>query len=301
MLFSIIIPTYNRPHHVTELLEAWTRVDFPRTDFEIVLADDGGSADLGPIVAQYAEQGLPVTLLKLPHRSASAARAAAIDHVQGEFVLCMDDDCRPSQRLLKAYADAARAHPGAALGGPFDNLLVDDFWATATQEIICFVTEEWNRDPNDANFFTFSNLVFPMAEFHQFGGYDSQWLWRTGEDRDVCRRWREWGGRMVFVPDAMVTHAHELTWWRFLRQHFHYGQGNYASLSRRRSNARGAPSWSGAGFYARLVARPFRRFPPARALALLAAFSLAQAANLVGFVNAAWRVSRAKASRATAL
>lgn len=301
MLFSVAIPTYDRPRHVTELLEAWSRVDFPRDEFEIVLADDGGSAALEPIVAPFVERGLPVTLLTLPHRSASAARAAAADRARGALLLCMDDDCRPSPGLLRAYAAAARAHPGAALGGPFDNLLVDDFWATATQEIICFVTEEWNPDPNDANFFTFSNLVFPLAEFRRFGGYDAGWLWRTGEDRDVCRRWREWGGRMVFVPDAMVTHAHGLDWWRFLRQHFHYGQGNYASLSRRRPGAEGAPFWSGVGFYARLVARPFRRFPPARAVALLGAFLLAQVANVVGFVNAAWRVARTKGARAAAV
>jgi glycosyltransferase involved in cell wall biosynthesis len=290
MIFSIIVPTYNRPSHVAELLKAWASVDFPQSNFEILLADDGGTVDLQPFVAPYSIKGFQFTLLKLPHKSASAARAAGLQNARGEFILCMDDDCRPERGILKAYLEGARMNPGAALGGPFVNLLVEHFWATATQEIISFVTEKWNRNPNDAQFLTFSNLVFPSREFRESGGYDPDWFWRTGEDRDVCRRWRARGGRMVFVPEAVVGHAHGLNFWKFLCQHFHYGQGNFAALSRRHSASGGAPHWSGIAFYTRLVSDPFRKFPPVRASALAAAFLVAQFANLAGFANAAWRL-----------
>ena len=294
MIFSVIIPTYNRPRHVAELLEAWAEVDFPRNEFEIVLADDGGGVDLLPLIGPYSKKGFQFKLLELPHKSASAARAAGLDKARGEFIFCMDDDCRPERGILNAYLEGTRKHPGAALGGPFINLLVEDFWATATQEIISFVTEEWNRDIKDARFFTFSNLVFPAEEFRQAGGFDSEWLWRTGEDRDVCGKWRERGERFVFVPDAVVWHAHGLNLWKFLRQHFHYGQGNFASLLRRQSGSKAVPHWSGLRFYARLMMYPFRKFPPYHAACLLGAFFLAQIANVVGFAHASRRISQSK-------
>ena len=150
MIFSVIIPTYNRPRHVAELLQAWGRVDFPRNDFEIVLADDGGAVDLLPLIRPYFEKGFQFTLLELPHKSASAARAAGLDKARGDFIFCMDDDCRPERGILNAYLEGTRKHPGAALGGPFINLLVEDFWATATQEIISFVTEEWSTSSPEA-------------------------------------------------------------------------------------------------------------------------------------------------------
>lgn len=286
-LFSIVVPTFERPRHVAELLAAWARVDFPRDRFELIVADDGGTADLGSLVG--AAGGLPVRLLTLPHRSASAARAAGLAAARGDFILCTDDDCLPDPGILRGYEAAIARHPGAALGGPVDNVLVDDVFATATQDIITYVCAAWNRDPAAARFFTFSNVVFPAARFRAAGGFDPDWRWRTGEDRDVCRRWCEEGGRMVVVPDARMGHAHGLSLRRFLRQHFHYGQGNHATTRRRSVAGAGPPDWSGPGFYAGLFLYPFRVHPPGRAAVVAGLVGLAQVATLAGSIDARLR------------
>lgn len=282
MKFSVIIPTYNRPGHVAGLLEAWERVDYPKDEYELILADDGGREPLDAVVSPWKGR-VPVKLLRLAHVSASSARASGLAAAIGELVLCSDDDCRPEPGILKAYAAAAREHPGAALGGPVLNLLPGDVYATATQEIITFAGEEWNRA--GACFFTFSSVVFPARAFRACGGFDGGWLWRTGEDRDICRRWCESGGRMVPVPGAVMGHAHGLTLRKYWRQHFHYGQGNYASRRNRRNGA-GAPDLSGGGFYWRLFTRPFRHYQAGKACVLLGLILLAQVANVFGWVDA---------------
>lgn len=285
VLFSVIIPTYNRPAHVRELLLAWEAVDFPRDQFELLLADDGGTVDLAAVVAKYGAN-VPVHLLRLPHVSASSARASALSRARGRFVICSDDDCRPDPMLLEVFRRATTEFRDAAIGGQVLNMLESDVFATATQEIISFVVEEWNKNPLDAKFFTVSNLLFPAEALRAAGGFDPSWLWRTGEDRDICQRWCETGQRMVFCPDALMWHAHGLTLGKFCRQHFHYGEGNCGTWKKKVVAGAGAPALSGPGFYARLIARPFKKFRLAVALKVLAAISLAQLANIAGFAAA---------------
>lgn len=295
--FSVVVPTYERPAHVRGLIAAWAAVDYPRDSWELIVADDGGSADLEDIVAE-APSGMPIRLLTLPHRSASAARAAGLEVARGDFILCTDDDCLPDPGILRAYAAAIERWPDAALGGPVYNALPHDIFATATQDIVTSVCDGWNRDPENACFFTFSNAIFPAARFRAIGGFDPDWTWRTGEDRDLCRRWCEAGGRMVRVPDARMGHAHDLTFRRYLRQHFHYGQGNHATARRRTSAGAGPPDWSGPGFYAGLLLRPFRVHPFPRAVVVAGLVALAQVATLAGRIDARLRWPKS-ADRAT--
>lgn len=283
--FSVVIPTFRRAGHVRDLLVAWGAVDHPRDDFEIIVADDGGGVDLASVVAQ-APVGLTVRLLTLPHRSASAARAAGLAAARGRYVLCTDDDCRPDPAILRAYAASISQHPGAALGGRVVNGLPGDLFATTTQDILTYVCDEWNCDPDAARFFTFSNVLFPAGRLRAIGGFDPDWTWRTGEDRDVCRRWCEAGERMVRCDAAVMHHLHGLTWRKFVRQHFHYGQGNHVAAELRTVAGAGAPDWSGLRFYMRLLALPFRVHPLPRSLAVAALVVLAQAATLAGSIEA---------------
>ncbi len=289
-LFSVVIPTYNRPHQIPDLLKSWAAVDFPHDSFELLLLDDGGDFDLAPLVAAQAEK-LPVRLFRLPHRGLSATRQSGLEQARGRYYLCTDDDCRPHQNILRAYAAALSRHPEAALGGTVHNLLLDDWFATTTQEIITFATARWNQNPENAHFFNGSSIVFPTETLRRIGGFDPSWIQRTGEDRDLCRRWEEAGHRLVSVPDALMGHAHHLHLRSFLRQHFHYGQGNYHTQRRRTRPGAGAPNFSGISFYLALLAYPFQVFSGTKALAIFTLILCAQVATLAGLLQA-WHRDR---------
>ncbi len=85
---SIITPTYNRPNTLAELLEALSRQTYP--DFEVIIVNDAGIS-VQEVVALYPE--LKATVIDLPNNSYHVvARNAALPHVQGRYIMPIDDD-----------------------------------------------------------------------------------------------------------------------------------------------------------------------------------------------------------------
>lgn len=284
--FSVLIPTFDRLPLLPGLLKAWAGVEEPSGSCEILLADDGSSRSPREVVRAFSGR-LPLRLLELPHEGLSATRQALLEAAAGDHVLITDDDCRPEPGLLRAYEGALKLHPGPALGGAVVNLLPQDVFAETTHTITTFVTGAWNAGQDGARFFTGSNVLFPREKLLRIGGFDRGWKCRTGEDRDLCRRWLEAGHRMVFVPEAVMGHAHALDFRAFMRQHFHYGQGRWWTERRRTMPRRGVPGWSPPGFYIGLLMAPWKVFPPAKAMRIFVLLCFAQMATAGGIIGAA--------------
>ena len=283
--FSVLIPTYERSSLLRGLLDSWSAVEPPKGGYEIVLADDGSSSLTTEIIDAYYTK-IPLTFLRLPNAGVSATRQAALETCRGEYVLITDDDCRPDRHLLRAYEDALERLPGYALGGPVFNLLKENIYSETTQMITTYVTDAWNSGKKGPVFFTGSNLLLPRESLEKIGGFDRTYISRTGEDRDLCRRWAEAGLKMAYVPDAVMGHAHALNFASFLRQHFHYGQGRTRNELRRKAQDAGAPAWSGPGFYARLLVEPWRLFPPVKAAVISILTVCTQIATTCGTLQA---------------
>jgi len=62
-------------------------------------------------------------------------------------------------------------------------------------------------------------------KFHGIGGFDENF--KTGEDRKLCKRWLKNGLSMIYAPEAIIYHAHRLTFSTYIKQHFNYGRGSY--------------------------------------------------------------------------
>jgi len=105
----------------------------------------------------------------------------------------------------------------------------------------------------------------------------------AAEDRDYSLRWREKGWPLVYVPDALMGHAHHLDLGRFWRQHLYYGRG--ANYLRTRIAARQGEKvrFEGIRFYALMVGYPFRAQRP-RPLPRMVLLGLFQVATTVGFI-----------------
>ena len=55
LIFSIIIPTYNRPKQLLCCLERFTRLDYANKQFEVIVVDDGSDMMLEPVIASLSE------------------------------------------------------------------------------------------------------------------------------------------------------------------------------------------------------------------------------------------------------
>jgi GT2 family glycosyltransferase len=285
---SVVVPTRNRPDQLDACLDALASQSLPPDRFEVIVVDDGTEAPVAPRLEAWRRR-LSVGQARTPGAGPAAARNAGVALAAGRYLAFTDDDCRPSPGWLQALLAVLRRRPGALAGGRTVNMLAELAASETSQVISEVVHDYYNADPEDARFFSSNNLAAEAAAFRRLGGFDP--AFRTSEDRDLCHRWRAAGGRLVYVPDALVGHAHRLNLAGFWHQHLHYGRG--ACRHRRAVQARtGTEGTVEFGFYAGLGPRIARRLRGRRRKAAVCALLVAwQAANGAGFV-AEWLAGR---------
>jgi GT2 family glycosyltransferase len=250
-----VVPTFRRPAALRNLLQAISEQHFSLEDIEVIAVDDSGEDSLGPVVQPFALI-FPLTLLVTPHLGPGPARQTGIDQAQGLNLAFTDDDCVPDPDWLNSLCAALHANPGSAVAGTVINGLSQNPCSAATQLIHDYVVANWSR--TELNYAGTANLAFPADAFREIGGLDSKWRNGGGEDRDLCRRWRASGRRLVACPAAKITHFHALTFRQFVDQHFRYGRGA-ARFHGLRLNSNGdANGLQNAGFYLGLLVAGFR-------------------------------------------
>ncbi|MGH7565821.1 MAG: glycosyltransferase family 2 protein, partial [Gemmatimonadota bacterium] len=223
-----------------------------------------------------------------PGSGPGLARNRGAEEARGEILVFLDDDCVPDPDWLAELDLALAASPGAGVGGHTVNALPGNPYSSASQALIDYLYEYYNREAAREPMFTTSNLALPRTEFARIGGFDRRFSLAGGEDRELCLRWARSGRELRYAPGAIVRHAHRLSLRGFLRQHFTYGRGA-ARFHRIRGSG---PIPEPASFYRELILYPWRdeRRGRARMSALLA---LSQIANAAGY---AWEL-RPRASR----
>ena len=278
--FSIIIPTYNRPSFLASCLEAVAAQDYPSALVDVVVVDDGSDVPLDAAIAPHRGR-LAVALVRQGHGGPAAARNAGAARGTGEFIVFLDDDCRPDRDWLRALGRRLSAAPATVAGGPMSNGLPDNIYAAASNALIEAASTYFNADHSQATNLITGNLALSRADFHRVGGFDDTLM--TAEDRDFCDRCREHGCRLVYAEDAVVWHDRPLTFRTFWAQHVEYGRGTF-DYHRRRAE-RGATRVSfDLGFYVHLVRYPLVHRRP-RALALSVLLGLTQVAKTVGLLR----------------
>lgn len=107
---SCILCTYDRVGLLRRVLEAFLGQTLPRSEFEIILVDDGSSEDVGSLAAHY--QGLlPLRLIRQRNLGLGAAKNTGVAVARAPIVLFMDDDDAPAPSLLGEHLKAHLAYP----------------------------------------------------------------------------------------------------------------------------------------------------------------------------------------------
>jgi GT2 family glycosyltransferase len=272
---SVVVPTRDRPRQLRDCLEALGRLDYPRHSVQVIVVDDGGTAEL-------ADLGDAVLLRHERSAGPGAARNTGARAAEGTLVAFTDDDCLPDRGWLGELT--AAAVDGAAAGGRTVNALASNPYADASQHIQDLVYAHFNARPEEARFLASSNLAVPRDAFRELGGFDAERFPGASEDRDLCDRWLASGRTLRYAPAAVVRHAHELDLGGFVRQHVAYGRG--AACYQRARTERGSGRMrddvsfhlDGALWRRTLALRPRRR--AARTALLLGVW---QVANLFGY------------------
>ena len=116
MLFSIIVPVYNRPDEMSELLESLTK----QTDkgFEVLVLEDGSSLPCDKVCKQY-EDRLDLHYYFMPGTGRSERRNYGMSHAKGEWCILFDSDVIvPPQYIATVRAELAKQPEIDCYGGP---------------------------------------------------------------------------------------------------------------------------------------------------------------------------------------
>ena len=294
--FSIIIPTYDRPGQLADCLHSLVGLNYPHNCFEVIVVNDGGDTTLEAIVDQFRNQ-INLSLITQPNAGPAAARNSGAVKAKGEFLAFTDDDCIPSPDWLQVLASHFAEMPDYIIGGRTINLLAKNIYSTMSQLIIDVVYRHYNAKPNQSRFFTSNNMALPIDHFFAIGGFNPNFT--TSEDREFCDRSIHDGFQMIYVSEALVYHAHLLTFPTFVKQHFNYGRGAFYFHRARAQRGQERIKVEPLPFYLNLLRYPFSQARGLQTLLLAVLLGVSPMANAIGFL---WeRRLQTKASRSRIL
>ena len=115
MKYSVIIPVYNRPDEVDELLESLSAQGY--SDFEVVVVEDGSSVPCEDVVNKYSGL-LDIRYYLKSNSGPGPSRNYGAMQSRGEYLIILDSDCVLPPGYLQAVDDALAATPCEAFGGP---------------------------------------------------------------------------------------------------------------------------------------------------------------------------------------
>ena len=139
MKYSVIVPVFNRPDEVAELLESLTMQSF--TDFEVIIVEDGSKEPCETVCKQYEKQ-LDIKYFMKENSGPGQSRNYGAARSEGEYLLILDSDVVLPAGYIAAIDEELQREPADAFGGHI--LLHDKFlhdgrytrWQEETRQIL---------------------------------------------------------------------------------------------------------------------------------------------------------------------
>lgn len=193
MIFSVVLPTCNRPDTLANCLACLApgTQTLPDRDYEVIVTDDGRSAAAETLVRERFPWA---RWTRGPQRGPASNRNHGTTLARGEWIVFLDDDCVPEPGWLAAYAALAQRGETQVLEGR----------TRASGERTSIDTE---APVNDCGGYLWScNFAIRAARFRQLGGFDEGFPGPAMEDVEFRTRLRQQNVPVVFVPGAVVHH-----------------------------------------------------------------------------------------------
>ncbi|MCM1108706.1 MAG: glycosyltransferase [Clostridium sp.] len=216
MRFSLIIPVYNRPDEVDELLESLERQTL--TDFEVVVVEDGSDVPCLSVVEARAGR-LDIHYYNKPNSGPGQTRNYGAERAHGEYLIVLDSDCVLPPGYLQAVDDGLRREDTDAFGGP--DRAHDSF--TPLQKAINYSMTSFfttggirgGRKKLDKFYPRSFNMGVRTDVYRRLGGFSPM---RFGEDIDFSLRIFDAGCTCRLFPEAWVWHKRRTDLRKFFRQ-----------------------------------------------------------------------------------
>ncbi|MCD0488542.1 glycosyltransferase [Pedobacter sp. MC2016-14] len=222
MFFSVIIPLYNRPQEINELLYTLTKQTYMQ--FEVLVIEDGSVQDAKDIVAQYADK-LDIHYFFKPNEGQGFSRNYGFERAKGDYFVIFDSDCLIPEDYLEIVRDYLFEHQLDAYGGP--DAAHESF--TPVQKAISYaMTSPFTTGGirgNAKHIGQFHPRSFNMGVsrevWENVGGFI---LTRLGEDIEYSIRIHSRGYKIGLIPGAKVYHKRRTSFLQFYKQLHFFGR-----------------------------------------------------------------------------
>jgi glycosyltransferase involved in cell wall biosynthesis len=220
--YSIIIPVYNRPDEVGELLESLTRQTF--TDFEVLIVEDGSSLTCEALIKQY--QSLKIRYFPKQNEGPGPARNYGYHRASGAYFVAFDSDCIIPPHYFQAVEDALQKNLYDAWGGPdraHENFTVRQRAMGYTMSSLLTTGGIRGAKKRLGWFQPRSfNMGISRKVFEQTGGFVFS---RYAEDIEFSIRMKKAGFHVGLIENAFVYHKRRTSFTQFFRQVWNFGKG----------------------------------------------------------------------------
>ncbi|MFC0604520.1 glycosyltransferase [Winogradskyella pulchriflava] len=220
--FSFIIPVYNRPEEIKELLESFLKFQ-ANLDFEIVIVEDGSTQTSEAIVHSYKER-LNISYYYKSNSGPGDSRNFGMQKAKGNYFIILDSDVLlPPNYLVEVNSFLSNTYYDC-FGGPdaahhsFSNLQKAINFAMTS-----FITTGGIRggDKQVENFQPRSfNMGLSKKAFLDSGGFGKI---HPGEDPDLSLRLLNLGYKTTLIKKAYVYHKRRISWSKFYNQVHKFG------------------------------------------------------------------------------
>jgi GT2 family glycosyltransferase len=287
LVFSVIIPTYNRSEQLLNCLQALARQEYDRDCFEVIVVSDGCEVPTDSLVERLRGE-MNLFILNQSHAGPACARNRGASQARGRFLAFTDDDCLPKQDWLCCLAARVAVSGGCAFGGRTVNAFPGNLCSVASQLLVDYLYSFHVTNPDRQRFFATNNLVVSSEHFHTVAGFDASYPLAAGEDREFCCRLRKNGIPFLFVPEAVVYHAHAMTVTSFARQQFNYGCGSFLFHCSEGSRKGIISRFESLSFYLNLLVYPFSHASGTKKIPLALLVFISQIAVTAGYFREAF-------------
>jgi glycosyltransferase involved in cell wall biosynthesis len=222
MFFSIIIPLYNRPQEIDELLHTLTQQTYMQ--FEVLVIEDGSVNDAKAIVDQYAHQ-LDIQYYFKENEGQGFTRNYGFARAKGDYFVVFDSDCLIPEDYLEIVKNYLLEHDLDAYGGPD---AAHDSFSPVQKAISYAMTSPFTTGGirgNKKHIGQFHPRSFNMGVsrevWEKVGGFI---LTRLGEDIEYSIRIQEQGFKIGLIPGAKVYHKRRTSFAQFYKQLHFFGR-----------------------------------------------------------------------------
>ncbi|MCK5814632.1 MAG: glycosyltransferase [Flavobacteriaceae bacterium] len=220
--FSIIIPVYNRPQEIKELLGSLSKQNF-EDDFEIVIVEDGSSQNCDAIVDRYKAE-LNISYFLKENTGAGQSRNFGMKQAKGNYFIILDSDVLLPESYLEQVKKALKANFTAAFGGADAAHSSFTLMQKAINYSMTSVLTTGGIRGKKISVGTFQPRSFNMGiskvAFEKTNGFSKM---KYGEDIDLTFRLWENGFETQFIENAFVYHKRRSTLNQFYKQTFNFG------------------------------------------------------------------------------